>query len=46
MTNILCLSNKKLVTFAKGIIGGTTDEDIDGDVSGLFTVWTNYINAD
>ena len=46
ITNILCLSNRQIVTFGKGIIGETSVEDVEGDVSGLFTVWTNYINAD
>lgn len=48
LSNIVCLSDKQIVTFAKWVIGESADDDNDEDrdVSGLFTVWTNYVNAD
>ena len=44
ITHALCLYGKQVVTFAKGTIGLATEED--DEISGLFTVWTDYIDAD
>ena len=44
ITHTLCLYDNQLVTFAKGTIGMETDDE--GELCGMYTVWTDYVNAD
>lgn len=44
ISHTLCLYGNQVVTFAEGSIGVPTEEH--NELSGLFTVWTEYIHAD
>lgn len=42
-SSIVCLSDKKVVTFGEGFVGGEEEEGSGQQITGMFTVWENYI---
>ena len=43
ISSIVCLSDKKVVTFGEGFVGGEEEGVAGQEITGMFTVWENYI---
>lgn len=41
MTSVVCLSDKRVVTFGEGVVGGGEEEG--AVTSGMFTIWETFI---